>query len=142
MQPSKLEKNKAVVQRYIDEIQNGHSLDAFESIFTDDFVDHTASGGGMFQGGIDGLRQGYEKFLNAFPDLRSTVNLLVAEADKVVAYKTLTGTHRGSFLGVSATDKRIEFEIISIYGIRDGKIAEFWGLQDELSLMRQLGVVT
>lgn len=42
---------------------------------------------------------------------------LVAEADKVVAYKTLTGTHRGTFLGVSATDKRVEFKIISIYGI-------------------------
>ena len=142
MRPSDLEKNKAVVHRYIDKIQNEHSIDAFESIFTDDFVDHTASGGGMFQGGIDGLRQGYKEFLNAFPDLQATVNLLVAEADKVVAYKTLTGTHRGTFLGYPATDKRVEFKIISIYGIRDGKIAEFWGLQDELSLMRQLGVVT
>jgi len=139
MQTPDLERNKAVVLRYIDEIQNGHDIGAFENIFTEDFIDHTASGGGIFQGGIDGLKQGYEMFLNAFPDLRSTVNLLVAEADKVVAYKTLTGTHRDSFLGVPATDMQVEFKIISIYGIRDGKIAEFWGLQDELSLMRQLG---
>ena len=87
MQTSILEENKAVVQRYIDKIQNGHSIDAFESIFTDDFVDHTASGEGMFQGGIDGLRQGYEKFLNAFPDLRSTVNLLVAKPIRLLHTK-------------------------------------------------------
>ena len=58
MQNSKLEMNKAVVQRYVDEIQNGHSLDTLNSIFSEDFVDHMASSGGLFVGGMDGLKRG------------------------------------------------------------------------------------
>ncbi len=142
MQTSELEKNKAVVMRYVDEIQNGHSIDAIDSIFAEDFVDHVAISGGLFLGGIDGLKRGYATFLNAFPDLHATVEDLIAEGDKVVAYKTLTGTHRGTHFGISATGKRVQHKIISIYGIKNGKIAEYWGLQDELKLMQQLGVVS
>nr|WP_171210990.1 nuclear transport factor 2 family protein [Ruegeria sp. HKCCA5426] len=68
-----VEANKAVVQRYIDDIQNGHSLDAICEVFAEDFIDHTASGGGAFVGGIEGLKQGYASFLRAFPDLHASV---------------------------------------------------------------------
>ena len=140
MQTAELEANKAIVQHYVDEIQNGHSLDTLDSIFAEDFVDHMASSGGLFVGGMDGLKRGYATFLNAFPDLHVTVEDLIAEGDKVVAYKTLTGTHRGTHLGIPATGKRVQYQIISIYRIKNGKIAEYWGLQDE-SLKRQLGVI-
>ncbi len=141
MQSSELEKNKAVVQRYVDEIQNAHSLDTIESIFDEDFTDHMASSGGLFLGGMDGLKRGYATFLNAFPDLHVMVEDMIAEADKVVVYKTLTGTHRGTHLGIPPTGKRVQYQIISIYRIKNGKIAEYWGLQDEISLKRQLDVI-
>ena len=141
MQSSELEKNKAVVQRYVDEIQNAHSLDGIESIFAEDFVDHMASSGGLFLGGMEGLKRGYAAFLNAFPDLHVTVEDMIAEGDKVVAYKTLSGTHRGSHLGIPPTGKHVQYQIISIYRIKNGKIVEYWGLQDEMSLKRQLGVI-
>ncbi len=141
MQSSELEKNKAVVQRYVDEIQNAHSLVTIESIFAEDFTDHMASSGGLFLGGMDGLKRGYAAFLNAFPDLHVTVEDMIAEADKVVVYKTLTGTHRGTHLGIPPTGKRVQYQIISIYRIKNGKIAEYWGLQDEISLKRQLDVI-
>jgi hypothetical protein len=54
MQISELEKNKAVVMRYVNEIQNGHSIDAIESVFAEDFVDHMASSGGLFLGAWTG----------------------------------------------------------------------------------------
>ena len=141
MQSSELEKNKAVVQRYVDEIQNAHSLDAIDSIFAEDFVDHMASSGGLYLGGMEGLKRGYATFLNAFPDLHVTVEDMIAEGDKVVAYKTLSGTHRGTHLEIPPTGKRVQYQIISIYRIKNGKIAEYWGLQDEISLKRQLDVI-
>ncbi len=141
MQSSELEENKAVVQRYVDEIQNAHSLDGIDSIFAEDFVDHMASSGGLFLGGMEGLKRGYATFLNACPDLHVTVEDMIAEGDKVVAYKTLSGTHSGSHLGIPATGKRVQYQIISIYRIKNGKIAEYWGLQDEISLHRQLDVI-
>jgi len=138
---SKLEKNKQIVVRYVDEIQNGHKIDAIENIFAEDFIDHTASGDGLFLGGIEGLKKGYATFLRAFPDLHAIVDDLIAEGDKVVAYKTLTGTHSDTFLGIPTTGNRVEFKIISIYSIKNDKIAEYWGLQDETSIKRQLVAV-
>ncbi len=138
MQNTNTQANKAVVQRYIDEVQNGHSLDAIGDIYSEDFIDHTASGGGIFVGGIEGLKQGYGTFLKAFPDLHAAVDDLIAEGDKVVAYKTLTGTHSAEWFGIPATGNLVEFKIISIYRIKDNKISEFWGLQDELALRQQL----
>ncbi len=87
MQSSELEKNKAVVQRYVDEIQNAHSLDTIESIFDEDFTDHMASSGGLFLGGMDGLKRGYATFLNAFPDLHVMVEDMIAEADNTSGHK-------------------------------------------------------
>lgn len=138
MQNTTTQANKAVVQRYIDEIQNGHSLDAIGDIYSVDFIDHTASVGGIFVGGIEGLKQGYATFLKAFPDLHAAVDDLIAEGDKVVAYKTLTGTHSGEWFGIPATGNLVEFKIISIYRIKNDKISEFWGLQDEITLRQQL----
>ena len=142
MQSSELEKNKAVVQRYFDEVQNAHSLDAIDSIFAEDFVDHMASSGGLYLGGMEGLKRGYATFLNAFPDVHVTVEDMIAEGDKVVAYKTVAGTHRGTHLGIPPTGKRVQWQNIGIYRIKNGKIAEYWGLLDEMSLIRQLGAIT
>ena len=141
MQNSEIEKNKAVVQRYVDEMQNAHSLDNIEDIFAEEFVDHMASMGGLFVGGMDGLKRGYATFLNAFPDLHVIVENMIAEGDTVVAYKTLSGTHRGTHLGIPPTGKRVQWQIISIYRIKDGKISDYWGLMDEFSLRRQLGAI-
>lgn len=71
---------KAVVLRYVDEIQNGHYLDAIDDVFAIDFVDHTGSGGGAFQGGLEGLRAGYVHFLEAFPDPHARVEKLIVKA--------------------------------------------------------------
>ena len=140
MKQYNLDENKAIVQRYVDEIQNEHNLDAIESIFSSDFIDHMDSFGGLFQG-LDGLTRGYSQLLTAFPDLQMTVQQLIAEDDKVVVYKTGTGTHCEEYQGIPATGKKIEFTNIYIFRIKDKKIAEYWGLYDEYGVKRQLGVV-
>jgi predicted ester cyclase len=109
-----------------------------DSVYTP--LDHMATFEGLFEGGMEGLKRGYSDFFNAYPDLHATVNLLIAEGDIVVAYKTLKGTPRGTHIGVPATGNPVEFQIISIYRIRDCKISEYWGLQDEFGLKQQLGV--
>ena len=134
-----LQKNKAVVQRYVDEIHNDHSIDAIESIFSSDFIDHMDTYGGLFQG-IDGLKKGYAAAFEAFPDLKAIVNQMIAEEDKVVLHKTVMGTHQGEFRGIPATGKKVEYQSIYIFRIENNKISEYWGLQDEVKLKQQLGV--
>ena len=140
MEISDLQMNKAVVQRYVDEIHNDHSIDAIESIFSSEFIDHMDTYGGLFQG-IYGLKKGYAAAFQAFPDLKAIVCQMIAEEDKVVLHKTVMGTHRGEFRGIPATGKKVEYQSIYIFRIENNKISEYWGLQDELKLMQQLGVV-
>ena len=115
-------------------------MDAIESIFSSDFIDHMDSFGGLFQG-LDGLKRGYAALLNAFPDLHVTVEDMIAEDDKVVIYKTATGTHCEEYLGIPATGKKIKFTNIYIFRVKDKKIAEYWGLFDEYGVRWQLGVL-
>ena len=135
-----LQKNKAVVQRYVDEIHNDHSIDAIENIFSSEFIDHMDTYGGLFQG-IDGLKKGYAAAFQAFPDLKAIVNQMIAEEDKVVLHKTVMGTHRGEFRGIPATGKKVKYQSIYIFRIENNKISEYWGLQDEWKLKQQLGII-
>lgn len=53
----------------------------------------------------------------------------------------MTGTHKGEFMGVSATDRRVTFTGMYIARIEDEKIVEHWSEEDGMSLMQQLGVL-
>ena len=79
--------------------------------------------------------------IGAFPDLRFTTDLMVAEGDMVGAFSNVQGTHRGEFMGIPPTGN--SFTISNTDFCRftdDGLIAEHWGLVDMASMMRQLGV--
>lgn len=135
-----LEANKRVVMRYVDEVQNQHRMERIREIFAEDVVDHMNLWGGSWQG-LAAYELNYPKLLEALPDLSSIVLFQIAEGDKVVSFKTATGTHRGLFLGQPGTGKRLTFTIIDIFRIRDGKITDFWGLLDEAACYRQMGVL-
>jgi steroid delta-isomerase-like uncharacterized protein len=90
----------------------------------------------------DGVLALFEMLRTSFPDMHMDAQDVIAAGDKAVARVTLTGTHRGEFAGVPATDKAVEVELIDIMRFDDaGLICEHWGVADMLSLMQQLGVV-
>jgi predicted ester cyclase len=80
-------------------------------------------------------------FRAAFPDLHSTVDLLIAEGDIVVGRHATTGTHRGEFMGIPATNKQVSISEIHIVRIANGKAVEHWGNQDDMGMMQQLGLI-
>ena len=92
-----------------------------------------------------GLPQGPNQFLtlhlNAFPDVKATVEDLLADGDKVVTLVSYHGTHQGAFRSISPTGKPITLMGINIFRIVNGKMVEHWGLADRLSALQQLGVV-
>lgn len=89
----------------------------------------------------EGVRQFTIALRTAFPDVLCTVNDIVAEGDKVAARFPLWGTHRGEFMGVPATGRRIEMSGIDIVRFEAGKAAEHWGEFDQVGMFQQLGVV-
>jgi predicted ester cyclase len=80
--------------------------------------------------------------LAAFPDWHMTVEDLIAGGDKTVARVTVTGTHKGEFMGIPPTGTRAEVQLIDIMRFDGaGLVSEHWGVADMLSLLQQLGVV-
>jgi predicted ester cyclase len=66
---------------------------------------------------------------------------MLAEGDMVCARVTFSGTHQGEFMGLPPTGKRIEVDAIDIVRIRDGQVAEHWGVFDAMLMMQQLGAI-
>ena len=133
------EDNKALIRRYFEEIWNKHNLDAIEDFYAPEYVNHDAPPG--VPGDIEGLKALIGAYLNAFPDIKVTTNLLLADGDKVVVRNTATGTHSGQLMEIPATGKQIETKAMGIFGISGGKIVESWVASDRMSMMQQLGVI-
>src|SRR5712692_9216368 len=128
---------KAVVRRNTEEVQSGGNFEVFEELFADDFLDHTPQPGRTPD--KDGARQLYKILRTAFPDFHADIHWQLADGDRVTTYKTYHGTHRGEFLGVAPTGRKIQFETVDVMRVRDGKITEHWGVANLFSLMQQLG---
>jgi steroid delta-isomerase-like uncharacterized protein len=91
--------------------------------------------------GAELVREVFARLLRAYPDLHITIEDLVEEKEKVVSRNTVTGTHRGEYMGIPATGKSVTYNEIFIARFADGRIAETWGVVDVLSQMRQLGAI-
>ena len=92
--------------------------------------------------GPKGLLYASQAFRSAVPDLHCAIEDLLVSGDKVTARLLFTGTHKGEFMGHPATGKQVRFFAIDILRIRGGKIVEDWHLEDNLTLLEQLGVVS
>ena len=129
------EDNKTLVQQFFEQVINQGNLAALDQFVSPNAVNHTVPAG---------LPQGPSQFLSlhltAFPDVKATVEDLLADGDKVVALVSYHGTHQGAFMAISATGKPITVMGINIFRIVNGKMVEHWGLADRLSALRQLGV--
>jgi steroid delta-isomerase-like uncharacterized protein len=91
--------------------------------------------------GAEALKQVFATLQRAYPDLHVTVEDLIEEGDKVVGRNLVTGTHRGEYMGIAPTGRRVSYEEIFIFRFVDGRIAETWGVVDVLAQMRQLGMI-
>src|SRR5687767_8973977 len=83
----------------------------------------------------------FTEFYTAFPDWREEIVELVAEGNTVAGRFKCSGTHRGEFLGEAPTGKRMEVDEVFFLRVEEGKFVYFWGLEDSLGRMRQLGLL-
>lgn len=89
--------------------------------------------------GADVWRKHAAILFSAFPDIQVKIEDIFAAEDKVAVRLRLSGTHRGEFMGIPPTGKKVEYESTEIYRIADGKIAEEWICSDTMTLMAQIG---
>ncbi len=133
-----LQENKALVRRYVEEVQSQHNLAAIDELFSPAFINHNNEGDPP---GTEGVKRFFTMLFAAFPDARFTIHLQLAEGDRVMTYKTLHGTHLGYFMGIPPTGKQVSLNGMDVFRVVHGKLAEHWSVTDLLELMQQPGVV-
>lgn len=131
------EANKAVIRRVVEEVVNKHDLSVLAELYPDCVYNTPTTG--ELRG--EAHRKFIASVLAAFPDCQETINDQMAEGDKVATRVSFTGTHKGTFMDIPPTGKRITITGVCIDRIVNGKIVEEWGEWDMLGLMQQLGVV-
>jgi steroid delta-isomerase-like uncharacterized protein len=119
---------------------NAGDVGGFGELVAEDFVEHEETPG--LPSTKAGTLEFFRTLLTAFPDMFMDVEDLFASGDKAVARVKATATHKGDFMGVPPTEKRVEVQLIDIMRFDDaGLVCEHWGVTDMLSLLQQLGVV-
>jgi steroid delta-isomerase-like uncharacterized protein len=139
------EENEALVRRYLEEAYNGRNPAVADELLSDDFVRHSVGTPHRNQatGNADDVAR-VEAWLTAFPDLHISIEKLISDEDTVVAWLIWSGTHEGPLPHWDApvTGRAMERESITIYRVVCGQIAENWIVQDNLTMLRQLGIIT
>jgi steroid delta-isomerase-like uncharacterized protein len=82
----------------------------------------------------------FRMFFKAFPDTHWTVQGVFPVDDRVIAWLTIRGVHKGEFQGIQATGNKVEFNGFDMFRIHNGKIVEEREETDMLSLYQQLGM--
>jgi steroid delta-isomerase-like uncharacterized protein len=130
---------KEVIRRLYKEVWNERKFDLIDQLVSRShaLVAPNVSGAAV---GPAAYKKQIAAFIAGFPDLRFVVDEIVSENDKVVAAWTWSGTHRGEYLGIAATNKKVSVSGITMHQIADGKILDSQAAWDSLGLLRQLGV--
>jgi steroid delta-isomerase-like uncharacterized protein len=131
--------NKAIVRRFYEEVWNKRRVELVDELMSPSHAmhDNQLPDSGV---GPEAYKRNVARYVAGFPDVRFTVEDMVAENDKVAVSWTISGTHRGEFRGVSPTGKKVSIEGITINHIGNGKIMDSYVSWDTLGLMQQLGV--
>ena len=128
-------------RRLLEESFNEGKLELADQLISPDAVNHDPAEPARMQGlrGPDVLKQTVTMYRAAFPDVRLTVDDVIAADDKVVLRWHSEGTHRQGLEGLAPTGARASVTGISIDRWKDGKVVESWTEWDNLGLARQLG---
>ena len=139
------EENAALVRRYVGEAYNERNPALAHDLLAEHFVRHNVGAPHREQahGNTDDVAR-VEAWLSAFPDLHITIEKLIATEDTVVVWNIWRGTQDGPLPHWEApvTGRAMERETIVIYGVACGQLAENWIVQDNLTMLRQLGIIT
>jgi len=131
-----LEANKHIARQFVTAFAAGDTR-TLERIVAEHMVDHNLAPGQ--KQGRQGVLDAVEMFRGAFPDLKVTIESLVADDERVSVTGKMSGTNHGTLMGMPATGRTVSFAYMDLYAIAHGQIVEVWHVEDVAGMMRQLG---
>ena len=128
-----------VVTRIVNEVINGKNLALIDELYAPNYVGHQIPP--PLPQNREGQKLFVGAFFEAFPDMRLTFEQEVIEGNRIAGLGYFTGTHKGPFNGIPPTGKRVQVSFMDLWRVENGKLAEYWGIVDVPSLLKQLGVM-
>ena len=130
------QEHAATMNRWMEQAINGGNLQVVEELAHPAYVYRNPT---EELRGAEAIKDLFSAYRAGFPDFHVRVDDRVAAGDRMVQAFTITGTHEGEFMGLSATGRKIEVHGIVMSRFEDGKIVEEWEVIDQLSFLQQLG---
>jgi steroid delta-isomerase-like uncharacterized protein len=128
--------NVVLALRWFEEVWNHRRTDTIDELLTDESVSYSESG--PLRGQREFKERAHAVFLSAFPDLKITVEGMVAEGDEVVVRWSVRATHLGHSLGFPATGRAVSFRGMTWIRYRNGKMIEGWDCWNQAGLIQSL----
>lgn len=131
--------NEVVIRRFVNEAINNGDSSAMRELIHSDYVYRSPD---QELRGPEALEDLFTAYRTGLPDLKTSIDELLASGDKVAISITLRGTHSGDVMGIPATGKEVTVHGMVISRLEDGKIIEEWEILDMLGMFQQLGVIS
>jgi len=134
-----IEQNKAAARRTWEEIFPACDVEALREVTADDVVERGARPDEPL--GFEGVKRTMLWLSTVFADQRWEIHDVIGEGDMVVVHGTHHGRQVGDLMGLPPTGRQVAYQYVHFLRFRDGKAVEHWSVRDDMTLMRQLGVV-
>jgi steroid delta-isomerase-like uncharacterized protein len=135
---SESDNKDTVMRQWYQELWDNWNIGVAEQLFSPDYVLHVSGVPAPLN--RDAAKQVVAMFSTAFPDLKHTVDEMLAEGNTVAARWTVRGTHQGDFQGIAPMGRPVVLSGTTVHHMTDGRISETWLTMDNLELFQQLGV--
>src|SRR6185369_10195806 len=115
------EQNKKIVERIFKEGMNQKKINVFDEVLSNKYVNHAFPD---VPPGPTGFKGVIQQFFTAFPDMQITLENVIAEGDGVATHGFMSGTHKGEFMGVPASNKKIKMNFVDFWKLSNGQATE------------------
>jgi predicted SnoaL-like aldol condensation-catalyzing enzyme len=130
--------NREIVELFCSEVFNKHKFEMLDQYMRDDYIQHNAN----VPTGKAGFKNFFAETFKSIPDFRYAIKHVISEGDIVMLHATTLGTHTdGEWLNHSPSGNHLNYDVVDIFRIQDGQIAEHWDVADTFKLFSQVGVI-
>lgn len=130
-----LARHKTIIRNLYEGILNTGKLALLKEVISEEYQ------GVRGENGADGFADTVNSIRIGFPDIKWTVEDLMAEGDKVIVRWSWKGTNKNSFRGFPASNREVVDQAIAIYEFSGDKIIKAWIQSDKLGFLQQIGII-
>jgi predicted ester cyclase len=138
-----VEQNKAIALRLA--TKGWGTVSGWEKVWdelvAEDMIQHFCGAKDVISG-LEANKVFQASLFEGFPQIKQTIEAVVAEDDKVVYFHTLEGSQTGTFMGIPPTHKWVKGTGFTMVRIANGKVVEMWYETNLLEIMQQMGVIS